>query len=410
MLVRVAGDDRIATRLRAELRSHAWRVIELNPRGDQPQSLDTLAANRGATAALRARPRQLAVELWVAPQPGSDGAGSDELIVATGVSADAGVLALRVSEALRARGLGPATIQTEHSDSDAKRAGASAAPNVRETSQTAPTSAETSAPGETSTREGVADGNAAAGTEPAAEHAAAAAPAPSAAEPATKSDETRPAADSGTPTPAAEPGAGNDAAGADQSQPDDDGQRETESDASQATGMSMYLELAPAFGWSPGGFPPRGDAWVNLRLQPTAAVSFSAFALAPVLQGRVSSERDAGSASVRTVIAGISADAQLATHAWQWSAGLGIAGLMTLVRNVLADPMYSTRPDTLLNPAAIARLAAVWRVTGSVHLVGRVLVGVSKLVIVFPHGEKKNWGLPFVSFALGLEFTLPWAH
>jgi hypothetical protein len=397
VLVRVPGDERIATRLRAELRSHAWRVVEVRASGDNP-SLETLATNRGADAALRARPRQLAVELWTTPQAGAETSG-DELIVATGPAADAGMLALRVSEFLRARALGPVITES----------------TGPATSQAAPSTTEP-AP---SVAPAASDGTAAArATDPNAEQPVQQAPTGAPAAGAAPSAQPPPDAVGGSPVPAAT------AETEVEPEPDDDADsasdaEATEEDAEIATRFAdalLYLEIAPALGLSPGGFAPRFDAWVNLRFQPLATFSFSAFALLPILQGRV--RASSGSASVRTLIAGVGADIHLATPNWELSAGLGIAALITWVRHAKAyDVEYEVRDDNLRTPAGVARLGATWRVTNSVHIASRVLVGLSipkKLAIDFPtdNGMKdsKSWGAPFVTLLLGLEFALPWSR
>jgi hypothetical protein len=421
VVVRVPGDERIVIRLRAELRSHAWRVIEITPRGEQARrSLETLAANRGASAALRARPHQLAIELWTMPQGDQETAGSEELIVATGAGADAGVLALRVSEALRARGVGPTHVEgpsgaTARPNVDSRKTGAS--PSGREAGSTIQASSE-SDQARSGTGQG-SDGSAAsvdnAPVAPDAQTSQPQAPQPAASNETREaaSSDSAPAADGGERNQPAKPETETDAETDAPSKADgnaaDEADVETETELETAEPSLLYLELAPAVGASPGGFSPRFDAWVNLRLQPSAAFSLSAFVLVPLLQGRV--RGDEGSASVRTLAAGAGADLQLDLRSWEVSAGVAVASLITWIRNVEKQDPFMAHDQTLRTPAVLARLGLALRVGRGTQLSARLLVGFSipeKIRIQFPSGDAKTWGLPFVTLALGMQFALPW--
>lgn len=100
LLVRVPGDDTIVMRLRAELSSYRFRVVELPP-ARRAEVLAQLAEERDAQAALRAKPAAMAVEVYVR----GAGARANEELVKAGPGWDATVLAVRVTEAMRARGL-----------------------------------------------------------------------------------------------------------------------------------------------------------------------------------------------------------------------------------------------------------------------------------------------------------------
>jgi hypothetical protein len=102
LIVRTPGDDGVMTRLRAELMSSEWRVLEIRLDERQaPLPLATIAEQQRAGAAVRVDVRNGAVELWIA-RPG--GAIQESLGTPNARMHDQ-VLALRTAEALRARGL-----------------------------------------------------------------------------------------------------------------------------------------------------------------------------------------------------------------------------------------------------------------------------------------------------------------
>ncbi|HET8937627.1 MAG TPA: hypothetical protein VFN67_29490 [Polyangiales bacterium] len=98
--MRVAGDESIVLRLRAELSSYRFRVVEQPAAARRSKELSELAEERDAQAALRAKPDAMAVELWIRA-----GGRTSEELVSAGPGRNPEVLALRVTEAMRARGL-----------------------------------------------------------------------------------------------------------------------------------------------------------------------------------------------------------------------------------------------------------------------------------------------------------------
>jgi hypothetical protein len=105
LIVRRPGDDRVVARVRAELASSGWPSVELTPEPrDAQASLARLSTLVSAAAAVRVHAESGAIEVWVAPPPGSPPSGVDTISVG-GTRPDDRVLALRATEALRARGL-----------------------------------------------------------------------------------------------------------------------------------------------------------------------------------------------------------------------------------------------------------------------------------------------------------------
>jgi hypothetical protein len=102
LLLRTPGDDDTISRLRFELQDGGWRILELrHDERFESEPLATAAEREGATAAVRVDGPRGAVELWVRAPQGPVG----ETFTALGERAVGHVLALRVAEALRARGL-----------------------------------------------------------------------------------------------------------------------------------------------------------------------------------------------------------------------------------------------------------------------------------------------------------------
>jgi hypothetical protein len=101
VVARMPGDDGVMTRLRAELRESDWLVVEVAFEDGAATPLATLAERERATAAVRVEPRRGVIELWVSRTEGA----VEETLDASGERRSESVLALRVVEALRARGL-----------------------------------------------------------------------------------------------------------------------------------------------------------------------------------------------------------------------------------------------------------------------------------------------------------------
>jgi hypothetical protein len=406
LIARVEGDDAIVSRVRAELRHDDWRVIEVAMHSSEARrSLESLARARGASAALRARPSQLAVELWVAAAGDRDKAGSEEVLA--GPRADLGVLALRVTEVLRARGLLPAHVEDHNasvgatpSDADTtKKSGTAAAATPAEAASTsAAVTGETATPAAAAAAAASAADKPVPSTQPAPAEPQAAAPSPAPAPPPTAAEPKPEPADTASDSdaaPAEEP-----------DEPEADGGGLPSQPGFPAL---VYVELAPALVLSPGGFGPRFDAFVNVRLQPADACSFSLSVLVPLAGSPVSSD-DVASAKVRTLAAIGGADLQLPFAEWEFSAGAGAGALITWIHGSKPPSNYEASDQTQRTFSLLARVGLAWRISSVVRLSTRVLVGFSipKLRVKFPDETEKSWGMPYVTGALGLEFALPW--
>jgi hypothetical protein len=102
VLVRTPGDDGVMMRLRADLRESEWRILEIRPdeRFESPP-LGASAERERASAAVRVDRQRGTIELWVLRPEGP----VEETIATHGAPEDEQVMALRVAEVLRARGI-----------------------------------------------------------------------------------------------------------------------------------------------------------------------------------------------------------------------------------------------------------------------------------------------------------------
>lgn len=102
LLVRTHGDEATIRRLELELDAGAFQVIEQKPGQRAPgETLAAAAERERVDAAVRVDPARGTVALWVRKANGF----VEETFSATGEAAPSQVLAIRVAESLRARGL-----------------------------------------------------------------------------------------------------------------------------------------------------------------------------------------------------------------------------------------------------------------------------------------------------------------
>ena len=102
LLVRTENDQGVMNRVRAELRASGWQILELGV--DERSArlpLGKLAAQQAIRAAVRFDAADARIELWIFRAAGN----VEETIAGSGEREDDAVMALRISEELRARGL-----------------------------------------------------------------------------------------------------------------------------------------------------------------------------------------------------------------------------------------------------------------------------------------------------------------
>ena len=375
LLVRTPGDAAIASRVSAELTASAWRVVQIGPDSRLARAdLAELASAHDASAALRVDAAARTMQLWIAPTPDGRDGGVETLSAA---DPDERVPALRVTEALRARGLIAPRPPSPH---------ASAGPQAgdsRDHAAETPSAPAPKAPAET-------------------------APAP-AARPA------QPAAHERGPEPVPHPAAAESARGnaaeaapqpANAPEPEQDEEQMAEA-PSPARPRRFWIELAPAFSKSPGGLPGAFEGWLDLRVQATQHAAFGLFALAPLSRARL--QNNQGSARLSTWLVGAGADLNLRRARWELGVRAG-AGVLLMSMNGSAAPATGLRSaeDSVLAAAVLAGPSAHLALGAGFGLCARVFVGAAlpRVAVRFAGEDVAHWGRPFALATLGVEYGL----
>ncbi|MET0384412.1 MAG: hypothetical protein ABW321_00565, partial [Polyangiales bacterium] len=175
----------------------------------------------------------------------------------------------------------------------------------------------------------------------------------------------------------------------------------------------LYAEVAGAGVFSAGdpGLSPGVDVFAQVRLQPYRATSLSLFGLVPLWQAAV--ERAPNQADIRTFALGGFAD--LHTPLWtrfDLSVGLGAAVLLTSIRgrSTLTAPAVTVQDDPQRTAAMLGRLGLTGALTRSLRLSLQLMVGVAvpPLEVRFGNETVATWGRPLAIATLGVELALPW--
>lgn len=444
LMVRSSGDERLVDALRAELISYRYRVLEITPRaGDRGQALPALAQKYEVEAAVRVDATKNAVELWVQHRSDEE-PDSDELVASPGPRPE--LLAVRVTETMRARGLrvpAPAAERSQPSAATnaavAAAAGTVGAAAVTTTGVAAAATAAT-AKTETAAAAPAPDHPASELAHPAAEPATlplkAAAPRPPAeatAPPPTKAaapekPPARPPAARLPPTAAEKPkprvpppSAAEVPAAPERANPSTASARvDTGAPAAGRAlapdhGALVYAEVGTSGAFSPGtpGLGPAFDLWLELRLQPYRTTSLSVFVLAPLLQTSIKDQENEGTGSVRTFLVGGSVDLHMpVATALELSFGLAAGALFSsITAQPIGDtPLVQHDVPVQRTAALLARAGASYRLVDQLHVTARAMagVGVPELKINFGEREVATSGLPLIIATLGLELALPW--
>jgi hypothetical protein len=340
LLVRSAGDDRLVARIVAELGASGWTVAEVGPDAQlERTSLAELASARAVIAALRVRAAEGTIELWIARAPGAAD-GSLETLAAA--DADERVPALRVTEALRARGL------------------------IAAKSRAAPPREEPAAPK----------------------------PQPAAQKPEPESQ--------AKPEPEAE--AANTSAREDE-EAEEDIALEPETPPRPLPPLPrMWIELAPAGAISAGGIGPALDAFASLRYQRAAAWSVAVFALVPITSDRVTAPE--GSARVSTLLAGAGADLHMQSGRIELGVRAGAGAAFTFMHGDARSGFHGDRETVVVaaifaGPSLHLHLGGGFRL-GLRALGGMAL---PRVAVRFPERDVAHWGRPFGVATLGVEYA-----
>jgi hypothetical protein len=408
VIVRVHHDAAVIARIRAELEANDWRVRELGPDANSARApLASLVIAANARAALRMQPERSAIELWVASE--GDAAASGEVVALPSDERDEALLAVRATEALRARGLRlprRAEAAPVAAGSEAAAAAAAAAPTTGERA-----AAVGGTPG---TAAGEEERKAA---EAVAARAAAEARAREQAE-RERADKERQEKERAEREQQEKERAEQEAAA--EAEADEAAATEAESapsaNASAGANSLLYVELGPAMAASSGGAHPSWAAWTNVRLQPSSLWSVSAFAFVPFAGGTFSGaceqcagdDLDEGTGYIRSLIIGGSADLHGAYRGLELSAGVGGAGLITHIRGTTAAAGSHVNGPNEYTAAALVRAGLQLSLGDRFRLGARGVFGfaIPQLTAqVAPHDV--TWGQPFVLIAIALEYALP---
>jgi hypothetical protein len=344
LLVRASGDENIVRRILAEPEVADWHVVELAPEPHAARvALAELAASQSADAALRVEPGKAQLEMWVS---GATSDAPESLETLSAQDADQAVLAVRVAEVLRARGLALAR-------------DAQATPPKRKPEQAA------HAP------------------EP---------PAPQKSEPSSPVDAPAQVVEPVRVTPQSPP------------TPAAPAPQEPEVPEPTPSYPRIWLELAPTIALASGGLGPALDGWVSLRLQPAAAWSFGVFALVPLLSERL--RQPEGSASVATWMAGAGGQLRMLGDNTELTLDAGLGAIVSQMSGSARPPLRSAT-ETVLAVGALAGPALHLQLSGSLRLVVMALTGIAipRLAIDFAGRRVARWGRPFALGTLGLEFA-----
>jgi hypothetical protein len=340
VLVRSAGDERVVPRIVAELGASAWSVVEVGPDAQlERASLSELASTRAASAALRVHAEAGTMELWIARAPG---AADGSLETLSAADADERIPALRVTEALRARGL--------------------IAPRLRAAPQ---------------------------------HEEAAPAPKPPAEEPKPEPEakrEPKPEAEATAPEPEPEEDA-------------EELQLEPASPPRPLPPLPrMWVELAPAGAISAGGLGLALDVFASVRYQPAQRWSVALLALVPILGDRV--HADEGSARVSTMLAGAGADLLLQSGRLELGLRAGAGAAFTFMRGDAREGFRSVNQTVVVaalfaGPSLHLHLGAGFRL--ALRAFGGLTL--PRVAVRFADRDIAHWGRPFGVATLGVEYA-----
>ncbi|HEY5955367.1 MAG TPA: hypothetical protein VIV60_02390, partial [Polyangiaceae bacterium] len=337
LLLRTAGDGEVMERVRMELRTYGWEIVEIfADEASASRSLAEATAEHHVSAAIRIDAASGKIEICVARTWGN----AQEVLSNENGNVDSQVLALRLTEALRAHGLAPA-------------------PEV-ESSMTAATRSNPPNP-----------------------------PAPATAtEPTTAGPHVATVGHRLRATERTERTNRND----------------------NATTNSVWLQVAPMLGKSPGGLGLETSGYLGLRAELSPRWSFGMMGIVPLRSREIVTQAE-GNAAVRIhAFGGIGEFTPLRSSFGSVSTGLGATALvMTLTGRARAG--YVGRNETLLTQAVQGYLRFASAPHASLHVFGIVSAGIAipELSVRFADREVASWGNPFVAVGLGCELrTLRW--
>lgn len=456
LVVRVPGDDSIVLRLRAELNSYRFRVVELPP-GKRTEALSQLAEEREAQAALRAKPDAMAVEVWV--RANNTGARTNEELVTAGPGRDPTVLAVRVTEAMRARGLVLPPLTASAAESG-KRVGSANPPkpsaddDVEPARPTVlpPSAVRPSTPGKDpkradSEQERKADDERKAEAEREQAERRVEAERKLDAERRAEAERKLDAERKAEAERKLEAERKAELARKAEAKRKADAQRQSESEAelartaeakreadreraaeaeqaranatpagaTQARNALLYAEVGPSGVWSPGTnrLGPALDVFVSVRFRPNHTSSISLVGLIPLLSTDFKNS-DGTSLEVQTFGIGGFGDLHLPLGPVELNVGIG--GMAMLSTLQIANNPFNPNLESQRLAALLGRVGASISLTPDLRIGASIMVGltVKDLRVQFLDMDRRTvtnevrWGQPLLFGTLSLELALPW--
>jgi hypothetical protein len=370
VIVRSARDARVVKRVRAELEAWPVRVIELGPaRGREDAALAALAEEQGAQAALRVNAHERRVELWVARPVGSAHGTLETITVEPNAARADEILAVRVTEALRAWDIGSASSDTI----EPARAPAAATAIGEPTAASGEPAASASAPEANEVaRQGASgdDEHDARDGEPVA------------------ADQARRSADADVDADTEESRGESDHA---------------QVERAKSPPPSVWLGLGPAITFGAAALEPELHVSLSARVPVHDSYSVSVVALLPVVGGELDAPE--GRARLTTWLLGAGADVQLELAPVTLGAGAGVAALLARALAEAPAAGLDGVDDSALAAAPFVRgwaqleLGARFGLRAS----GYLGVGLPAVAVRLLDRDRARWGRPFVSASLSLD-------
>ena len=462
LVVRVPGDENIVLRLRAELNSYRFHVIELPP-AKRAEALSHVAEEREAQAAVRAKPDAMAVEVWV--HPNGSGARTNEELVNAGPGRDPTVLAVRVTEAMRARGLVLPPLAAAAADSGRRvgmppdGAAGTPTPSAAEPSVAdddvgparptvlPPSAVRPSTPTRdpkridaeqerkpNNERKSEPDGKPdAEGTKTDEREAARTAEAERArkleakrkADAARKNDGEREADEADERKAKAELTRRSEAKRRADAEHSAEAEREREaaaaatpgsvarSGATQARSALLYAEVGPSGVWSPGtnGLGPALDVFVSVKFRPYRTSSVSLVGLIPLLSTDFTNN-DGTAIEVQTFGIGGFGDLHLPLGPVELNVGIGGMAMLSSISIVKNPALFYPNLESQRLAALLGRVGASISLTPDLRLSASVMVGLTVQALRLQFRDMSetqvSWGQPLLFGTLSLELALPW--
>ncbi len=164
----------------------------------------------------------------------------------------------------------------------------------------------------------------------------------------------------------------------------------------------LWLELAPAASFAPGGLGAALQGLASARLQPARAWSIALFALVPLLNDSL--QQAEGRARVSNLLVGATLELHLAGARSELTLSSGAALLVSSMSGQATAPLRGVH-DTVFAAALLVGPAAHVELGGGFRLCARALAGLTlpRIAVHLAGRQAASWGRPLLVGTLGLE-------